>query len=218
MPVNPFVCEFDGLPQTLPVFPLSGAVVMPGGELPLNIFEPRYLNMVADAMASHRMFGMVQPLPGRQPDPEPLHRTGCAGRITSYRETSDGRILLVLSGVCRFDIQQELRTIRGYRLVVPDWSRFAADYGEPDTVDEADEITLVSVLREYLLQKELNADWEQLRRIRPAHLIDSLVSMLPLEDADKQLLLESVSLAERMRQFSAILAATLPSDLQGTRH
>ena len=107
MSYTPFMPGFDQLPETLPIFPLSDAVVMPGSELPLNIFEPRYLNMVSDALSTHRMIGMIQPDPDAR-DEDGLCRTGCAGRITQYRETSDGRIEMVLSGVCRFDLGEEL--------------------------------------------------------------------------------------------------------------
>ena len=114
MTYTPFLAEFDRLPGTLPVFPLPDAVVMPGSDLPLNIFEPRYLNMVADAMGSHRMFGMLQPDASRPDQPEAVYCTGCAGRITTYQETPDGRIELILTGVCRFNIHQELAGTRGY--------------------------------------------------------------------------------------------------------
>ena len=215
MPINPFVCQFENLPRSLPIFPLSGAVVMPGGELPLNIFEPRYLNMVQDAMASHRMFGMVQPLGGDHPEPEPVHGVGCAGRITSYRETGDGRILLVLSGVCRFDLVSELPTIRGYRIVVPDWSRFAGDYAEPASVAEGDARLMMTTLQQFLQQKELTADWDQLRRIQPAHLVDSLVSMLPLGETEKQALLETVPISDRLQLFTRLLQGDLHGQCSG---
>ena len=113
-----FQPTFESLPAVLPVFPLDNVIIMPGAVLPLNIFEPRYLNMVADAMGSHRMFGMLQPDPSRADQPGAVFRTGCGGRITSYRETADGRIELVLTGLCRFSIREELPGIRGYRLFV----------------------------------------------------------------------------------------------------
>lgn len=103
MSYNPFIAPHHQLPKTLPVFPLPGTIVMPGNELPLNIFEPRYLNMVSDALSTHRMIGMIQPDP-RSEGENDLYQTGCAGRITQYRETSDGRIEIVLCGVCRYDV------------------------------------------------------------------------------------------------------------------
>ena len=118
------------LPDVLPVFPLANAVVLPGGYLPLNIFEPRYLNMVQDAMEGHRLVGMVQP---RDDSTKPeLYQVGCAGRVTRYYETQDGRLEIVLSGLCRFRIGEELSTTRGYRLIKPDWSEFEIDYADFD--------------------------------------------------------------------------------------
>ena len=121
MSTNPFVTPFDLLPNILPIFPLPSAIVMPGVELPLNIFEPRYLNMINDAIESHRIIGMIQPDPNGEGE-DAVCRTGCAGRITQFREASDCRIEMVLTGVCRFDVGQELSTTRGYRLIVPDLS------------------------------------------------------------------------------------------------
>ena len=101
---RPFAIEFEDLPQELSLFPLTGALLLPNGQLPLNIFEPRYLNMVLDALAGTRLIGMLQPLPGADTENPELHRTGCAGRIISFSETRDGRLLIVLGGVSRFDI------------------------------------------------------------------------------------------------------------------
>ena len=124
---NPFTLPFERLPASIPVFPFTGAVVMPGVQLPLNIFEARYLNMVEDALAQHRIFAMVQSDPGSGRDGEAVFQTGCAGRISSFSETDDGRFLIILLGVCRFDIREELPTVRGYRRVIADWQRFAVE-------------------------------------------------------------------------------------------
>ena len=126
-----FSIPFERLPRALPIFPLPGTIVLPRADLPLNVFEPRYLNLVADALAGSRLVGMIQPDPDGGGERH-LCRTGCAGRITQYRETADGRIEMILSGVCRFELGEELPTVRGYRLVVPDWDRFASDYRECD--------------------------------------------------------------------------------------
>ena len=120
-PHSPFMQAYDQLPDTLPVFPLPNAVILPGGYLPLNIFEPRYLNMLEDAMASHRLIGMIQP---RDDNTQPaLYQFGCAGRISRYEETRDGCLEIMLSGLCRYEIKQEITTTRGYRLIIPDWSK-----------------------------------------------------------------------------------------------
>jgi Lon protease-like protein len=163
---NPFIVPYEQLPQTLPIFPLPGAIVMPGNELPLNIFEPRYLNMVSDALSTHRMIGMVQPDPDARSEHE-LCRTGCAGRITQYRETSDGRIEMVLSGVCRYDLGEELPTTRGYRLIVPDWSRFSDDYADQEGKLCAEHDLLVQTLKRYLsLEAKRGATGDSVRPAR----------------------------------------------------
>jgi len=214
--INPFIVPFDQLPDTLPVFPLPGAIVIPGSELPLNIFEPRYLNMVSDALGSHRMIGMVQPDPNAKGDG--LCHTGSAGRITQYRETDDGRIEMVLSGVCRFDLGEELPTTRGYRLVIPQWSRFSNDYTDhEDTLSSAHDL-LIETLKVYLQSKNLDVDWARLERLSTMRLLSSMCMALPLSEADKQLLLETVHPAERFNTFIAILNSELSSPGSVTRH
>ena len=203
MPHSPFMPNYDNLPSTLPIFPLETAVVMPQAELPLNIFEPRYLNMVEDALATHHMFGMVQPDPSKKGSPTPVYRTGCAGRITSYKETVDGRILLALSGVCRFEIRQELATTRGYRKVIPDWSRFALDFEKQNDQPLMDRQRFLGALKRYLRAKDLDADWNSLEQTPDLRLVGSLTCLLPLEPADKQAVLESI---EPSRQADALLA------------
>ena len=122
-----FSIKLEDLPTELSLFPLSGALLLPNGQLPLNIFEPRYLNMVLDALGGSRLIGMVQPLPGADTEPPELHRTGCAGRIISFSETRDDRLLIVLGGVSRFDIVSDLEVQRGYRIAEVCWDRFAHD-------------------------------------------------------------------------------------------
>ena len=209
MPRSRFFPTFNELPNTLPIFPLEGAVVMPGADLPLNIFEPRYLNMVADALATHRMFGMVQPDPARQGKPVPVYRTGCSGRITSYKETDDGRILIVLTGVCRFDIEQELATTRGYRVVVPDWSRFTVDFAVQKDEAFEDRLRLLGVLRRYFRLKNLDTDWETLEKMPKQHLIHTLTTLLPLESASKQAVLEAIEPSGRADALFAALEMSL---------
>jgi uncharacterized protein len=120
MKTNPWMLPFDKLPASIPIFPLPNAIVMPGCQLPLNIFEPRYLRMVLDAMAGERMIGMVQPDPASSKGKVSVYRTGTAGRITFFNEIDDGRLMIVLTGVCRFDIQEEVPTVRGYRRAAAD--------------------------------------------------------------------------------------------------
>jgi hypothetical protein len=219
---NPFIAPFEQLPNTLPVFPLPGAIVMPGNELPLNVFEPRYLNMVEDALGSHRLIGMIQPDPEAVTETQ-LYRTGCAGRITQYRETNDGRIELVLSGVCRYDLGEELSTTRGYRLIVPDWSRFAGDYSEgdysePGTGRHSDHERMTRTLRRYFEAKQLDVDWPMLDRLSSVRLMNSLSMALPLSVQEKQMLLETVDPAQRLTAFIAMLEGELERPDTATRH
>lgn len=216
MSYSPFVTPYDELPQTLPVFPLPGAIVMPGSDLPLNIFEPRYLNMVNDALSTHRMFGMIQPDPETAGDA--LCQTGCAGRITQYRETSDGRIEMVLSGVCRFDLDELLPSTRGYRVAVTDWSRFAGDYADQEDRLPGEHNRLIRILRSYFEIKGLDTDWDQVERLPTVRLLDSLSMALPFNDHDKQVLLEAVEPEERLLQFISLLSSELQADDTITRH
>jgi len=202
---NPFTLPFDKLPVSLPIFPLPGTIVMPGAPLPLNIFEPRYLNMVVDALAEDRMIGMVQPDPVRRgmPHGEAVYRTGTAGRITGFNETRDGRFLIRLTGVCRFDIQEEVPTVRGYRRVVADWSRFAVDYELSGRVPERRD--MLDRLKRYAATHQLQIEWDALRGLDDLDLVNVLATMLPLGVEDKQAIVESVTLGERARVLSALL-------------
>ncbi len=194
---SPFIQAFDQLPDTLPVFPLEGAVVMPGAQLPLNIFEPRYLNMIEDAMASQHLIGMIQPEAHGENQGYSLRRTGCAGRITTYQETFDGRIEIVLSGVCRFDMQEELPTTRGYRLVIPDWSRFELDYDYPRFEVSKQQERFFEQLEGYMSVQELSIDQNVIHDIPLARLMNILTTLLPLHHEDKQAIIEAVSFESR---------------------
>jgi Lon protease-like protein len=214
---NPFIAPYEHLPDTLPVFPLPGAIVMPGSELPLNVFEPRYLNMVGDALATHHMIGMIQPDPGSAGDTG-LYGTGCAGRITQYRETADGRIELVLTGVCRFDIAEELPTTRGYRMVLPQWARFSGDCSTEEKLTVTTRRRLLQALKGYFRLRGLDIDWTMLERLSTVTLMNSMSMALPLGEEDKQVLLETVQPADRLDRFIAILANEISSPGKATRH
>ena len=218
MTYTPFIPGFDQLPGTLPIFPLPDAVVMPGSDLPLNIFEPRYLNMVADAMSSHRMFGMLQPDPSRPEQPEAVYNTGCAGRITTYQETSDGRIALVLTGICRFDIRQELDSTRGYRLVVPDWEPYRTDCEEPlsSAVEHRDR--LMYLLKNYFNATQLETDWKTVMRIAPDRLVNTLTTLLPLSALEKQAILEAITPQERVDTLISALEMQVHEAYNSPRH
>jgi len=215
MAKHPFTPEFDNLPGTLPIFPLPGAILLPNAPLPLNIFEHRYLNMVFDTLAESRMIGMIQPDPT---DSETLSQTGCAGRISSFRETDDGRLLINLTGICRFSVKEEIPTIRGYRRVVPDWHRFASDYHEHLVpVDTKD---LMKTLDRYLQANNLEADMETLKTLPGPQMVNFLSVHLPLESGDKQALVEANDVAERIKVLTALtqISSVVPMGPRPVRH
>ena len=201
---NRFDLPYDQLPETIPVFPLTGVLLLPHGKLPLNIFEPRYLNMVQDALAGSRLIGMIQPRDGGLGNHPPLYDVGCAGRITSFTETDDGRFLITLTGINRFRIKDEMATTRGYRRVVADWSTFAADQAEdgPCTLDRT---SLDTILRAYFKQQGINANWDSIAQAPLDRLITSLCMICPLDAPEKQALLESPDLNARARLLLALV-------------
>jgi Lon protease-like protein len=200
-----FTPSFAELPASLPIFPLTGVLLLPRGKLPLNIFEPRYLNMTRDALAGDRMIGMVQPTaeePGN--DAPAVYATGCAGRITSFSETEDGRFLITLTGIARFDIQHEVPTLRGYRRVVPRWERFRTDLTE---VGEAvvDRPRLLNGLQAFFKLHAITADWESIKSTPDERLVTSLAMICPFAPNEKQALLEASDLTERSRVITALI-------------
>lgn len=195
------------LPQVIPVFPLDGALLLPGGELPLQIFEPRYLNMVDDAMAGDRMLGMIQTKPGGDRARPNLADVGCAGRITAYAETSDGRYLITLTGVCRFDAGDELNLRTPYRQVRARYDRFEGDLAE-DEGTEAEEGArgrFATALKRYLNLRDLDIDWETANAAPLEALVNSLAMGLPFDAAEKQALLEAPDLTGRFETLTALL-------------
>ncbi|NCF10164.1 MAG: peptidase S16 [Gammaproteobacteria bacterium] len=194
-----FTPRFDDLPGALPIFPLGGTIVLPGRQLPLNIFEPRYLNMVLDTLGDSRMVGMVQPAAeATRSGGDPVRRIGCAGRVTSFAETDDGRLMIVLTGVCRFAIARELDERRGYRNVVPDWSAFADDL-DPDREVAYDRPGLHDVLQRLVTFRGLQLDWEQADALPDPVYVDAFAMNLPLADEEKQALLEAEDVGDRAR-------------------
>jgi len=194
---SPFLPRFSDLPDVLPVFPLAGAVVMPGVQLPLNIFEPRYLNMVQASLASDHLIGMVQPRARESEADQPaLYQVGCAGRITSYSETNDGRIIMVLTGLCRFEIAEELTMLDGFRRVLANWARFADDYKE-ETGPLPERDAFMGSLRAYCERRSVEVPWDDIGDMADADLVNLLCAHLPLDSDDKQALLETAGMQER---------------------
>ena len=192
------------LPQVIPVFPLPGAILLPRGQLPMNIFEPRDLNMIDDAMAGDRVLGVIQPSggPARLPS---LSAVGCAGRITSFAETSDGRYLITLTGVARFRVASELPTQTPYRQVRAAFAPFEADLAGPHGGEEFDREGFLAALKHYLQRRQLEIDWETAEAAPQEALINSLSMALPFEPAEKQALLESPGLVDRVAVLTALM-------------
>ena len=204
----------DDLPLVIPVFPLDGALLLPGGQLPLNIFEPRYLNMFDDAMSGERIIGMVQTRPGGEVERPNLAPVGCAGRVTSFAETSDGRYLVTLTGVCRFRVGDELPARSPYRQVRADFTTFEADLreGSPQTATGGDASPLLDALRRYLDHRGLAIDWSSAEAAPSDALINSLAMALPFEPVEKQALLEAPTLVERRETLVALLEIDAAGD------
>jgi hypothetical protein len=196
----------ESLPARFPVFPLRGALLLPGGNLPLNIFEPRYLAMVRDAMQTDRVIGMIQPKRGNDPAEAPeLFRTGCAGRITNFEETSDGRYLITLTGACRFDVARELdETGTAYRQVVADFSRWRGDL-QPAPPPSALKGPLMAALKGYFERQGIETDWDAIGVAPLTGLVTSLCMICPFEANEKQALLEAPDAARQARLLTALM-------------
>ena len=193
------------LPAVFPVFPLDGALLLPHGNLPLNIFEPRYLNMIDDALAGERVIGMVQTVPGGSRNRPSLAAVGCAGRITSFSETGDGRYLITLTGIARFRIEREILTPTPYRQAAPDFTPFEADLLPPKDDDGFDRVPFLSALKAYLDHRGMEIDWNTAGEAPSEALVNSLAMALPFESQEKQALLEAPSVSERRETLMTLL-------------
>ncbi len=215
---NAIYKSLNDLPETVPVFPLSAALLLPGTRMPLNIFEPRYLEMIDHALSSDRVIGMIQPsLDGTLcASGEPaLCEVGCLGRMTSFSETGDGRYLITLDGICRFRVNSEIRTKAPYRKCSV--THFAGDLADDDG-KEVDRAALLHTFRAYLEANELEADWESIRRAENCTLVNALSMMSPYGPAEKQALLEAPDLKTRAETLIAIteIALARESGEEGT--
>ena len=207
MPMN---AEYRGpidLPGTIPVFPLPGALLLPRGQMPLNIFEPRYLAMIDDALRDgHRLIGMIQPDPahfGPAARP-PLYKIGCVGRITQLAESGDGRYLLELTGVARFRIEEELKANTAYRQCHVTYAPFADDFVPRKGEGEVDRKALLRALEDFMQANDLKADWEDIDKAPNEALVNALSMMSPYGPAEKQALLEAPDLKTRAEILVAI--------------
>lgn len=203
------------LPETIAVFPLAGALLFPRWSLPLNIFEPRYLNMVDDAMAGSRLIGMVQTIGGDRACPD-IAQIGCVGRLTSYSETEDGRYLISLTGICRFRVAEELNVSTPYRQIRADWDSFAKDFGNPNTEDMPDRTKLTSALRTYSERNTMEVDWDAVRNAPLETLINALCAGCPFNTMEKQALLEAETVVDRGETLIKLLEMDLPGGESAT--
>jgi uncharacterized protein len=198
------------LPETIPVFPLAGALLLPRAKLPLHLFEPRYLQMLEDAMKTkHRLIGMVQPrdVPGSAE--KRLQSIGCAGRLTGFSETEDGRYMITLSGISRFRVLQEITGFTPYRRCTVDWGPFSRDLGATEDDKGFDRAPFLAILGRYFQAMELSTDWGSLKEADAELLINSLSMLCPFEPEDKQALLEAPSLETRRETLVTLFEFSL---------
>ncbi|MBL8833995.1 MAG: LON peptidase substrate-binding domain-containing protein [Rhodospirillales bacterium] len=208
MPTTAGRLTLSDMPATLPVFPLTGVLLLPRGRLPLNVFEPRYLAMVEDVLGTQdKLIGMIQPTEKeRKGAAQPLYPVGCAGRITSWSETEDGRFLIQLSGIARFAIGEEIATTRGYRRFRPDFGRFAADFEAPDS-GGFDRKRLLAALKAFFAAEGLQGDWESIEQANDERIVNTLAMLCPFSAEEKQGLLECATLADRAKAMTGFCEA-----------
>jgi uncharacterized protein len=218
MPMNAAYRSPSDLADVIPVFPLPGALLLPRGQMPLNIFEPRYMAMVDDALrASHRLIGMIQPDPAHPgPEHKPnLFKVGCVGRITQIAETGDGRYLLQLTGVVRFRIDKELDVATPYRQCRVTYAPFTDDFTARKGEDEVDRESLLRALSDFLKANDLKADWEGIENAPNEALVNALAMMSPYGVAEKQALLEAPDLKTRAEILVAATEIELAKSSSG---
>lgn len=194
------------LPMTIPVFPMSGALLLPRGDMPLNIFEPRYLTMIDDMLRTHRLIGVIQPLPeaSEAASAPPLFQIGCLGRITQFAESGDGRIFVVLTGVARFRVTQEVLTMTPYRQCAVDYEPFVNDFTPRIGEDAVDRKAVLSALRQFAKSTNQEVDWKSINQAPNETLVNALSIMSPFGPREKQALLEAGDLKTRADVLIAI--------------
>lgn len=195
----------DDLPRTIPIFPLTGAVLFPRSTLPLNIFEPRYLNMIDDALAGERLIGMIQPAADSIGAHPPLVEIGCVGKITAFSETDDGRYLITLTGVSRFRVKRELEMSAPYRKIEANWDAFGEDLSQRDVGGAIDRESLAKALRHYADARGFQIDWEAAGDAPAEMLVNAISAACPFERQEKQMLLEADTVADRCDTLVALL-------------
>jgi Lon protease-like protein len=219
MPMNVSYHGPGDLPDVIPVFPLAGALLLPRGQMPLNIFEPRYLAMIDDALRSgHRLIGMIQPdsaHPGREDKPN-LFRVGCVGRLTQFAESGDGRYLIQLTGIARFRLEAEMMVTTAYRQCRVVYAPFADDFVARKGEDDVDRKAVLGALREFLKANNLKADWDGIENAPNEALVNALAMMSPYGSAEKQALLEAPNLKARAEILVAVTEIELAKRTTGS--
>ena len=209
----------EKLPENIPLFPLPGALLLPNSRLPLNIFEPRYINMVEDALATkHRLIGMIQPIKlntgDSQKEANKYQKVGCAGRIVSFSETEDGRYLITLEGISRFKFSKEIETQKPYILSEIDWGLYTNDLVPFEGLNSFDRNGFLEILKKYLDSAQIASDWEVLKKAREEVLVNSLSMLCPFEPEEKQVLLEAETIVNRLDVLVTLMKLSSENDLE----
>ena len=198
------------LPDTIAVFPLPGALLLPRARLPLHIFEPRYLAMLEDCMKTpHRLIGMIQPRSGLAADANRLSAIGCAGRLTAFSETEDGRYMVTLTGISRFKVREEVQGFAPYRRCQVDWTPFVRDLGAVEEDEGFDRPRFMALLNRFFQSRRLGTDWSGLKEAETELLINSLSMLCPFGPEDRQALLEAPSLVTRRETLVTLIEIAL---------
>lgn len=209
----------SAIPSHIPVFPLRGAILLPRASLPLQVFEPRYLAMLDDVLASNRLLGIVQPDGGAEESPSgksvALRKVGCIGRLVAFQELEDGRLLITLTGIARFDVQGEIESAKPYRIAKPDCARFAEDFVAGAGEDQVDRQALLKALKTYLEARNLKVDWGAVSRSSTESLVNSLSIVSPYGSEEKQALLEASDLKARADMLVALAEMELAAGSGG---
>lgn len=206
------------MPEIIPVFPLPGALLLPRSRLPLNIFEPRYLAMLEDTLKTpDRLIGMIQPIlmPEDRSDGR-LHRIGCAGRVTAFQETEDGRYLITLGGVSRFRVVEMQDGFAPYKRAKVEWTSFERDLGRSETDESFDRPAFLKVLARYFDTAQLSSDWDSLKEADEEMLVNSLSTLCPFDPEEKQALLEAPTLTNRRETLVTLMEFALRGGEDGT--
>lgn len=200
------------LPQTIALFPLNGAILLPRGVLALNVFEPRYLNMVDDVLGGDRLIGVIQPATGEETEPTPeLADVGTVGRITGFSESDDGRYMISLTGVCRFNLEHEFESDTPYRQAVVSYDGFAEDFAKSGG-ERVDRDALLALLKRYASANGFNVDWESVDQAPTETIVNVAAQICPFDSAAKQALLETPTLSERAKALTALIEWDIADD------